>query len=139
MVRRRFILSGAIAAVLLAVGIVGVTQHVPDPLDDYRSLRRRAEARGQMPTAVRGQVIAVRDGLFQLESEILFPQRLWVLSRSNREVAVGERVAVQGTLFARGTRGVHKALLPDEIEPELCREGLLVADTLTIYQGRMHG
>lgn len=139
MTRRRFILPVAIAAVVLAGGIVGVTQYVPDPLDDYRSLRQRAAARGQMTTAVRGHVVEVRDDLFQLESEILFPQRLWVLSRSGREVTIGERVAVQGTLFARGTRGMHKVLLPDDMKPELCRDGLLVADTLTIYQGQMHG
>ena len=139
MKRRRFVLSVSIAAALVAVGAAAVSSYAPDPLDDYRSLRQRADAEGELSTAVRGHVVRVRDGFFQLESEELFPQRLWVLSHSRRELAVGERVTVQGTLFGGGTCGVDPAMLPDDMEPELCRDGLLVAETVTIYQGKMHG
>lgn len=137
---RRLLVPVSIFAVMAGGAAIVLSQSAPDPLADYRSMQRRAGAgpRGSMIAAARGEVVSVpADNLFQIQSDDLFPERLWVLSRSPRDVSVGAHVAVQGTLFADGLRGVDSGVVPDDVEPELCREGVLVADTLTIYRGQM--
>jgi hypothetical protein len=120
MLRRRLVVSLYLGAVLLVGGAaVAIGQRMTDPLDDYRSLRQRAQVEGSTIVAARGEVVSVHgDNLLEIESEQLFPQRLWVLSRAPRDVPLGARIAVEGTL---------------------CPDGVLVADALTIYQGQMHG
>lgn len=139
---RRLVVPVAIVALAAGVAAIVITQSNPDPLADYRSMRHRAEAgpRGSMSAAARGEVVSVvADNFFQIQSDELFPERLWVLSRSPRDVSVGAHVAVQGTLFADGLQGVDSGIVPDDVEPELCRKGVLVADSLTIYRGQMRG
>lgn len=52
---------------------------------------------------------------------------------------MGDVVLVQGTFYAAGASVDEDGGAPVEVDDPACRDGVFVADTLTIYQARMHG